>query len=129
MEYGVAAGGGQVTEVDVVHAPADARLIALDAIPDGGACEATTTVDGVAESVILVRQGQQARAFLNVCPHAGRRLDWSPGNFLIDQGRLVCAAHGACFERMSGLCVAGPCRGSSLQEVAVNVANGWVVRG
>jgi nitrite reductase/ring-hydroxylating ferredoxin subunit len=101
-------------------------LIALADLPDGVAREAEALVDGVAESLILVREGGQARAYLNICPHAGHRLDWSPGNFLIDQGRLVCAVHGACFERLTGLCTAGPCRGSSLRAVAVKEAGGWI---
>jgi nitrite reductase/ring-hydroxylating ferredoxin subunit len=101
-------------------------LSALDRIPDGGAAEVEANVQGVAESLILVREGGRVAAFLNVCPHAGRRLDWAPGRFLIDQGRLVCAAHGATFERMSGECVAGPCRGQSLREVAVEVRDGQV---
>lgn len=100
--------------------------MALADIPDGSARETEAVVEGVAESLILVREGAVARAYLNVCPHAGHRLDWSPGNFLIDQGRLVCAAHGACFERATGLCTAGPCRGSSLKAVAVTQVDGWV---
>ena len=104
-----------------------ARLMALADIPDGAARETEAVVEGIAESLILVRDGARACAFLNVCPHAGHRLDWSPGQFLIDQGRLVCAAHGACFERMTGVCTAGPCRGSSLRPVAVKAIDGWVV--
>ena len=62
------------------------------------------------------------RAWRNVCPHAGRRLDWSPGRFLKSKdGLLVCAVHGASFETGEGLCVAGPCRGERLQAVAVQV--------
>jgi nitrite reductase/ring-hydroxylating ferredoxin subunit len=115
-----------VTEAGGAGSGTGTRLIALAEIPDGAARETEAVVDGVAESLILVREGNRARAFLNVCPHAGHRLDWSPGNFLIDQGRLVCAAHGACFERMTGLCTAGPCRGSSLRAVAVTERDGWI---
>jgi nitrite reductase/ring-hydroxylating ferredoxin subunit len=71
------------------------------------------------EALIVLRRGPQLRVFHNVCPHAGRRLDWAPGQFLIDQQRLVCAAHGACFSLPDGLCVEGPCRGQSLAEVPV----------
>ena len=102
------------------------RLMAVAAIPDGGACEVEAQVDSIEESLILVRHGCHVVAFLNVCPHAGRRLDWAPGQFLIDQGRLICAVHGASFERMTGLCVGGPCRGSSLRQVAVVERDGWL---
>src|SRR3546814_11854715 len=70
-------------------------------------------------ALILTRVAGRVQAFRNICPHAGRRLDWAPGAFLIDQGRLVCAAHGASFDMASGLCVAGPCKGASLTAVAL----------
>ena len=94
----------------------------------GGFAETEMTVDGVAESVILHRDGDEVRAWLNVCPHAGRRLDWAPGQFLKSrEGLLVCAVHGASFELIGGECVAGPCRGQSLQPVAVRVREGEVL--
>lgn len=102
-------------------------LIDLDRIPDGGFAEVEATLDGEAESLVLHRDGERVRAWLNVCPHAGRRLDWSPGQFLkTKDGLLVCAAHGATFELGNGACVAGPCRGESLRAVAVEVVEGGV---
>ena len=110
-----------------VTANADAALIALERIEDGGLAEAEAVVDGEAESLILHRDGERVRGWLNICPHAGRRLDWAPGKFLLDnQGRLVCAAHGATFELDTGECVAGPCRGARLRAVAVEVRDGSI---
>ena len=101
--------------------------MALDAIPDGGFAEIEAIVDGEIESLILHRGGDQVRAWLNVCPHAGRRLDWSPGQFLKSkEGLLVCAAHGASFELHGGECVAGPCRGEALRAVGLAVEGGMV---
>lgn len=92
--------------------------VVVDGLLDGGASE--LQVDGVeGESLIVLRRGQRVFAYHNVCPHAGRRLNWAPGRFLLDQGRLVCAAHGAVFEAEDGLCIDGPCRGSRLRAVAV----------
>jgi len=102
-------------------------LILLEAITDGGFAEVEAEVEGSAESLILYREGHAVRAWLNVCPHAGRRLDWAPGQFLkTGDGLLVCAAHGASFELARGECVAGPCRGESLRAVAVRVVDGEV---
>lgn len=104
------------------------RLIALADLADGDFAEAEATLDGDAESLILYRQGDQVRAWLNVCPHAGRRLDWAPGKFLKSkEGLLVCAAHGASFELGGGECVAGPCRGSSLRAIALSIIDGDVL--
>jgi nitrite reductase/ring-hydroxylating ferredoxin subunit len=103
-------------------------LIALDSIEDGGFAEIEALIDGDAESLIVHRNGANVRAWLNVCPHAGRRLDWAPGKFLKSkEGHLVCAAHGASFELEQGDCIAGPCRGDSLRSVAVEVRDGEVV--
>lgn len=102
-------------------------LIAFDRIADGGFAEVEAMLDGDAESLILHRAGGTVRAWLNVCPHAGRRLDWAPGKFLTSKdGLLVCAAHGASFELTGGNCVAGPCRGDRLRAVAVAVRDGAV---
>ena len=103
-------------------------MIAFDSMEDGGFVEVEAVLNGDAESLILYRDGQQVRAWLNVCPHAGRRLDWAPGKFLKSkEGHLVCAAHGASFELVNGDCIAGPCRGDSLRRVAVEIRDGHVV--
>ena len=103
------------------------RLSALNDIADGGFAEVEATIDGDAESLVLYRVGDEVRAWLNVCPHAGRRLDWAPGQFLNSKdGHLVCAAHGASFELDRGDCVAGPCRGDALRAVQVQVRDGEV---
>ena len=105
----------------------DMALITFDSIEDGGFAEVEALLDGDAESLILHRDGHDVRAWLNVCPHAGRRLDWAPGQFLKSrEGLLVCAVHGASFELRHGQCVGGPCRGEALREVAVHCADGEV---
>lgn len=105
----------------------DQALIAVDKITEGGFAEAEVVIDGDAESLVLYREGDSVRGFLNICPHAGRRLDWAPGQFLKSrEGHLVCAAHGASFALDSGQCVAGPCKGDRLRTVAVQVRDGHV---
>ncbi len=113
---------------DSVNRDAAAKpLASLGDLPDGGLLEVEADVGGSAESLILHRDGDAVRAWLNICPHAGRRLDWAPGKFLQSKdGLLVCAAHGASFELREGACVAGPCRGESLRAVAVDVVEGAV---
>ena len=109
--------------------PGSARPLARIAqIEEGGFLEVEAMLEGGdAESLILHRDGDAVRAWLNVCPHAGRRLDWAPGRFLKSKaGELVCAVHGATFELQDGVCVAGPCRGDSLRAVAVEIVDGKV---
>ena len=96
--------------------------------PAGDGAVLKVAWDGDDESLILHREGATVRAWLNVCPHAGRRLDWAPGKFLRDrQGHLMCAVHGATFELAAGECIAGPCKGSALKQIEVDVRDGVVV--
>jgi nitrite reductase/ring-hydroxylating ferredoxin subunit len=90
-------------------------------IPDGGATSVDALLADGVQSLILLRDGEQVRGYLNVCPHAGRRLDYAPGKFLLKDDTLICAVHGATFQRQAGLCVAGPCSGGSLRAVALRI--------
>jgi nitrite reductase/ring-hydroxylating ferredoxin subunit len=70
------------------------------------------------------------RAFFNVCRHLPVPLDGASGRPPIEDGDWICGTHGARFELTSGFCHAGPCRGSSLMalrlEVEDGVVFGWV---
>jgi nitrite reductase/ring-hydroxylating ferredoxin subunit len=101
-------------------------LARVDAIADGGALGLTACVDGLDEALLLLRHGAAVRVFRNVCPHAGRPLDWAPGRFLIEAGMVICSAHGASFGIPDGRCIFGPCRGQSLYEVSVHLVDGEV---
>ena len=103
-------------------------LAPLEGLPADSLQACDAPVDGELESLILYRDPQGGvRAWRNVCPHAGRRLDFAPGKFLRSKsGDLVCAVHGAAFALPEGNCVAGPCRGDCLRAVPVHVADGEV---
>ena len=84
-----------------------------------------------------IRFQGRVNAFVNRCPHAGTELDWQPGEFFgglpptgsesEDSGLyLVCSTHGAIFLPDTGKCVAGPCRGASLEPLQVREREGQV---
>jgi nitrite reductase/ring-hydroxylating ferredoxin subunit len=102
----------------------DRELCRIDAIPDGAAIAVDVVLADGEESLIVFRQGETVRAWRNVCPHAGRRLDWAPGKFLISRGTLICAVHGASFRTEDGGCIGGPCRGEHLRSIAVMARDG-----
>ncbi|MBK6728195.1 MAG: Rieske 2Fe-2S domain-containing protein [Xanthomonadales bacterium] len=101
--------------------------IALAAIPEGTAVGAHLPSSTGGFEIILVRVGDRVFGYHNECPHAGRRLDWAPGRFLIEKDHLVCAAHGAMFKLDSGFCTSGPCRGNGLVPVALRIEEGAVL--
>jgi len=92
--------------------------VALD-LAEGTAVGCEISVGTHSLPVILVRAGGVVRAYLNSCPHAGVRLDWTPDDFHDVTGEfLQCSMHGALFEPATGNCIAGPCRGQRLICVA-----------
>jgi nitrite reductase/ring-hydroxylating ferredoxin subunit len=58
--------------------------------------------------------------------------EWPLRGFLVRVGDAVhayvnqCVAHGALFEKDTGLCIAGPCVDESLRRIAVRIAGGEV---
>jgi nitrite reductase/ring-hydroxylating ferredoxin subunit len=76
----------------------------------------------------VVRAGEAVRGYINHCPHAGHPLNLRPHKFLTPDGTLIlCASHGALFEKPTGYCVAGPCAGQSLRPVPLTVADGFIM--
>jgi nitrite reductase/ring-hydroxylating ferredoxin subunit len=100
-------------------------LCRLDEIPDAGALAVGAgSADGPLELIVL-RRGDAVFAYHNECPHAGRRLDYAPGKFLVRAGRITCAVHGATFDVCSGACVGGPAA-SGLVGVPIEIVDGEV---
>jgi nitrite reductase/ring-hydroxylating ferredoxin subunit len=104
-------------------------LCRVDEVPEGGATAREIDSASGGFSVLLTRVDGVVRAFHNECPHAGRRLDWAPGRFLIEGDTLVCAAHGACFALATGEFRGGLARGSGLKSIALTIEDGAVYLG
>ena len=103
-------------------------ICALSDIPDPGTREFSLTVGEWPVPGFLVRYHDEVRAFLNRCPHAGHLLNWRADGFFAPESELLlCTSHGARFNPLTGLCVEGPCIGSSLQAIDTVVIDGKVV--
>lgn len=103
--------------------PAGTALAPLAQLPDGAAVTFLLNGDEFPPLTgILVRDGDTVHAFLNRCPHAGRPLNIGSRSVLTPDGLLMqCLAHGALFEKHTGLCIAGPCVNDSLRRLPVAV--------
>jgi nitrite reductase/ring-hydroxylating ferredoxin subunit len=102
-----------------------APLCRVDEIPDGDAIGVDVPSSTGGFALIVMRQGDRVFAYHNECPHAGRRLDYAPGRFLVRDARIICAVHGATFAVDSGACLGGPCR-NGLVPMPVDVVDGEV---
>lgn len=81
--------------------------------------------DGETVTAFVLRFDGQWVAWVNRCRHIPIELDIQEGQFLDSDGALIiCSTHGALYEPVSGLCLAGPCAGASLWPVPVSEEDG-----
>lgn len=80
-------------------------------------------IDG--DNLFALKFDDQFRVYRNSCPHLGVELNWLEDQFFDLDGALIqCATHGALFDPLTGLCLAGPCRGQSLEALESHIADG-----
>lgn len=84
--------------------------------------EDTKTVDVDGKEIFVLNVDGVIKAYENYCPHLGIELNYMPNEFLdANKQYIVCANHGAIFDKVSGECISGPCAGDMLNEVDVEV--------
>lgn len=103
------------------------RIAPITAVPTDSTLLATIDADDHRREVILTRLGDnEVVAWENHCQHwVDTPLDRGDGAMVRD-GEIVCAKHGAIFERDTGTCVHGPCLGTTLDPIAVTTDDGNV---
>ena len=105
------------------------RVGRLDELADPGCREFTIGEGDWPFRGFVVRRGDEVHAYQNYCMHVGHPLNFKPDSFLTkDESLIICASHGALYEIDSGLCVAGPCPGKTLNKLPVDIVDGeiWV---
>jgi nitrite reductase/ring-hydroxylating ferredoxin subunit len=103
--------------------PPGTLLGEVEGIPDPGGIIANWAE---APIILACREGV-VRAYLNICPHAGRPLNLPNGKVFAHGGdTLICPAHGAVFDILSGACAGGPAGSSGLTPVSVDVRGGKI---
>jgi nitrite reductase/ring-hydroxylating ferredoxin subunit len=104
------------------------RIAGVDEIPVTGLRFSYKDGPFDEEGILLVAGNGEVRAYKNECRHLPMPLDdrdpgelWDP-----DRRYLVCNSHGARYQPHDGLCVAGPCEGSHLKSLPIEVRDGEV---
>ena len=105
------------------------ELCLLSDLKNGEAKGFNVEGSGIAQRLIVVRQGDGVKAYINLCPHIGSRLDGDVGQFLDaeDPTMLFCDSHAALFRIEDGVCVEGPREGDKLFPADVTVVGDAVV--
>ena len=82
----------------------------------------TLRVDGVERPAFVIRRRGRFHAYLNVCRHQSRELDFGDAHFFDEAAdALVCCHHGARYDPQSGVCTAGPCAGAKLTALRLEL--------
>jgi len=103
------------------------RLCAVEDLPDPGARGFRFRQDQALFAGFVVRQGNEIRGYVDSCPHNGWPLAVMDDRYLTREGhRILCAAHGAVFTPLDGVCVGGPCAGDRLTPWPVSVTDGEI---
>lgn len=77
--------------------------------------------------VVIRTHANDYFGYVNSCPHEHIWLNFGEGGFFTpDRSFLRCGRHGSIFEIDTGLCIDGPCKGQSLEPIALAVVDGDV---
>ena len=98
------------------------RLTELD---DGGARVFTFGAGWAALEIVVVRQGDAVRGYVNRCAHLPLPLNIGSQVRTAD-GLLLCDHHYSAYRFSDGLCVDGACPGARLSAVPLGVVDGLV---
>ncbi len=100
----------------------------LEALGDPGAMEFSPPGAKFPDDYFVVHRDAKLACFSNVCTHMQQPLNWAPNRFLNKSGEyVVCPAHGATYDSLSGECRDGPCNGRGLTSWPVRVDKGRII--
>ena len=114
---------------DRLHAtPAGVKLGPLELIGEGMARNFVLQLRAGRFHGFVVRRGGEVHGYVDRCPHLGVPLAQQLDQYLTPKRDLIaCSWHGAVFAISDGLCLGGPCAGTSLTAWPVRVHDGQII--
>lgn len=83
--------------------------------------------EGLKREGFVIRHEGTIVAYENLCRHIPLSIDYADNRFFTADGKhLICRTHGAIYEPLTGLCVRGPCEGSSLISLPIQIMEGTI---
>ena len=110
-------------------APVPPLLVLRDArrLREGDGIRFRILDHGLERDAFAVRFRGMVVAYLNTCRHQGLTLDFGDAHFFDDAyDALVCCQHGARYDPLTGVCVAGPCAGARLTPLRLEEKDGML---
>ncbi len=95
-------------------------IVAASELHEGMSYLFTFVKDDERYEAFVIRFGNQIRAYLNLCPHAGEPIaEKNQSAFNSDKRYLLCREHFALFDPDTGKCVSGPCPIADLHKISI----------
>lgn len=80
--------------------------------------------------MFLYRTKDDVVGYVNRCPHFNVPLNLSRGDFFTaDRSQFQCCHHYATFDKFTGACTDGPCKGRSLTKIPLYIEDGLIAIG
>jgi len=108
------------------HAPSVGTVIcAISDLPASGArLFWFGPADGKRFGIIVLREGDEIRAYVNRCAHFGVPLSQTDEHLIVKPGKsLVCNVHYARYRWQDGSCEFGDCDGENLIPLPLSIAD------
>lgn len=98
------------------------RLATVRELREKKALKFTYRDEGVSREGFLAWFEDRVVCYQNVCRHIPITLDYGDGQFFdAEATHFICQTHGATYEPLTGKCIAGPCVGTLLKSIPVEV--------
>lgn len=96
-------------------------------LPPGKSVKFVYKVDGIAREGFAANVKGYLVAYENCCKHIPVPLDYDDNQFFTPDGEhFICSTHGAVYNPLNGVCLAGPCAGANLNKMHATEVDGQV---
>lgn len=102
-------------------------LSRVEELPEGSTLKFQFEQEGIQREGFVAHVQGRFVAYENVCRHLPLSLDYADNRFFTPDGRnFICQTHGAVYDPLTGVCLEGPCPGTKLKRLELEIENGQI---